>query len=177
MLTLDDNLIKKIWKLQYIIVWLLMLVTTFMPDGDFSTWLYDFLPPVLFVSTTFPLTSKVVNNYVAFSAIILSCLIFFNNYGYFLEKTKEMVLTESIWSLFKFILSCMFLFLLFVFLYFGYLINIILKPEKLTYGLFLENYVLFGLISPTLNIMFLIFIIFFLFALLIIGDILFGSHR
>lgn len=168
---------NKVLTFQYIAVWLLMISTTFVPNGEWSKWLYDFLPPSLFVSQHFPVTSKVVNNYIAFSTIILSCIVCFKYYDYFVEKAKELVLTKSKWYLLKAMFLLLIATLIPLLAYFGYWINFILQPEKLRYGIFFTNYILFGLISPLFSFVFLLFIIYLFLYFIAVKNILFGVYR
>lgn len=163
----EVRFICKIYTFQLSVIIFLMIITPLYPDGEITGWLYDFLPPSFFVAEYFPLTSKVINNYVAFSTPILGILLFLKN-NHFFQKRLEYIKKKQ-GSYFRVLLCSLCFILGFMIFYFGYTGHFLIDfnegnfPHSTRNGFLLENYIFFGLLtSPMLSLIFIIAIPFFL---------------
>lgn len=162
------TILEKVFKFQFMMVCFLMITTTFTPSGEWSKWLYYFLPASLFVSETFPLTSKVVNNYIGCSSIILGIIICCKYYNNLVSRANKLIAIKSNLDLVMIFILSLAMVVSFLLLYFGYVIDFILEPETSRNGVFLTNYILFGLFSSAISVVIVLFLMNFFLSLLLL---------
>ena len=111
---------KKLITMTFLIDCILFAITPNIPTTSWLIEINDFLPNSFFVIESFPLLSKVINNYVSIASLVGVFLLYKEQYDCILINEKARIETGRFW----FFLSCIIYIINYFFMYFGYLVNL-----------------------------------------------------